>query len=157
MPLLTAAEAQAHIRSDLTEAELQDVIDDEEAELIARLGPHGDGVTPITLNVIGYGGDLFLPRAVVSVTTVGGSASGWTLYASQGRIAGTYTGEVAVVAVPADDRRKRKRALIDLVRLTVQRTAFKAESVAGEHSYTAPASWEAERASIYRRMIFTSI
>jgi len=153
MPLLAAETAAAFVRSDLTASELQAVIDREELRLVRRLGPHGDGVTPITITVVGYGGDLFLSRPVVSVASVGGATSGWTLYAAQGRIGGgSWGGSVAVVGVPEDDRADRTAALIDLVRLAVQRTALMTESVAGEYSYSAP-DWEAARAAIYRRLL----
>lgn len=152
MPLLTTEAAAAFVRSDLQAPELQAVIDREELRLVRKLGPHGDGVMPITLTVLGTGGDLFLPRPVVSVASVGGATSGWTLYAGQGRIAGSWSGEVAVVCVPEDDRADRIAALIDLVRLAVQRTALMTESVAGEYSYSAP-DWDAARAAIYRRLL----
>lgn len=167
MPLLTAADCAAFVRSDLTPDELQTVIDREEARLVRKLGPHGDGVTSQTLILQSSGGDLFLPRPVVSVASVGGATSGWTLYAAQGRITGaswpvdwvsggSWDGDVTVVCVPADDREDRRQALIDLVRLAVQRTAMKSESVAGEYSYSAP-DWEAARAAIYRQLLFTSV
>jgi hypothetical protein len=155
--LLTVPQLRGLIQSDLADEELQLILADEEARMIARLGPHGDGVTPVTAVVDAAGGDLFLPRAAVSVSSVAGVSSGYTAYPGQGRIAGgRWSGPVSVVYVPADDRAQRRRALVDLVRLTLQRTAMRAESVAGEHSYTAP-DWEAERASIYRRLSFASI
>lgn len=168
MPLLTASDCAAFVRSDLTPDELQRVINREEARLVRKLGPHGDGLTPVTLTVRGSGGNLFLARPVVSVASVGGATSGWTLYADQGRITGAtwpvdwltagggWDGTVAVVCVLENDQDDRRAALIDLVRLAVQRTAMKSESVAGEYSYSAP-DWEAERAAIYRRLMFSSV
>lgn len=158
--LLPVATARALIATDLDDTQLGAVIAREEAMLIRKLGPHGDGTSSVTETIDGYGGDLYLPRPVVSVTSVDGTAwasLGATLYASQGRICGGSWGAVAVVYVPADDRDERQQALIDLVRLAIQRTAMKAESVAGEYSYSAPESWEAARASIYRRLMFTSV
>jgi hypothetical protein len=157
MPLVEAAEARAFIRSDLTDAELQTVLDREEAMLIGRLGPHGDGTTAATVTLVGFGGELYLSRPVASITSVNGSATGWSAYAGQGRILGAWSGEVTVVYVPADDREARKQAIIDLARLSIQRTAMKAESTGGEYSYTAPQSWEAERAAIYRSLMYASL
>jgi hypothetical protein len=163
MPLVTAKEAQAFIRSDLSEAELQTVLDREEARLVAKLGPHGDGVTEQTVSLLGTGGDLYLPRAAVSVTSIAGTlwaalGSSILLDAGAGRISGAYWYDrVTVVYVPADDREARKQAIIDLARLSIQRTAMKAESTGGEYSYTAPQSWEAERAAIYRSLMYASL
>lgn len=162
MSLITASEARPHVPCALTDAELQGVIDDLEAELIAKLGAHGDGATAATAIISGSGGDLFLPRPAASVTSIDGTAwaalgSGFTLLASEGRITGArWAGAVTVVYVPADDRPRRRRALINLLRLEVNRTAMRAESVAGEYSATAP-DWEEERASVYRRLMYPSI
>jgi hypothetical protein len=158
--LLPVATARALIATDLDDTQLGAVIDREEAMLIAKFGPHGDGASSVTATIDGCGGELFLPRPVASVVSVGGAAwasLGATLYADQGRICGGRWGAVTVVYVPADDRDDRRAALIDLVRLAIQRTAMQAESVAGEYSYTAPTSWEAARASIYRRLMFMSV
>lgn len=161
LTLLTIAEIRELIQTDRTDDQLRSIAAREEAMLIARVGPHGDGVTAVTTTATGAGGSLFLYRPVVSITSVGGtvwaSLGSLTLYAQQGRIAGgRWDGGVEVVYVPADDREERRAALIDLIRLTLERTAMKSESVAGEHSYTAP-DWEAERASIYRRLQFMSL
>ncbi|MBP7572064.1 MAG: hypothetical protein KBA95_18565 [Acidobacteria bacterium] len=161
MALLTLDACRALIETDRTDAELSAIIDREESALVRKLGPHGDGITPVTATIYPVGGALFLPRPAVSVTSVGGvawAATGLTLVAGEGRIAGgAWSAGVLVVYVPADDRDERTAALIDLVRLTLERRAMKGESVAGEHSYSAPQSWEAERASIYRRLIYASM
>jgi hypothetical protein len=160
--LVTAKEAQAFIRSDLAEPELQTVLDREEARLVAKLGPHGDGVTEQTVSLLGTGGDLYLPRAAVSVTSIAGTLwaaldSSIVLDAGAGRISGArWYDRVTVVYVPADDREARKQAIIDLARLSIQRTAFLSESNAGEHSYSAP-KWEEARASIYRSLMYASL
>jgi hypothetical protein len=161
LTLLTIAEIRALIRTDLDDTQLTSIAAREEAMLVSRLGPHGDGVSAVTATATAAGGDLFLYRPVVSITSVGGtvwaSLSTLTLYPAQGRIAGgRWDGAVAVVYIPADDREERRAALIDLIRLTLERTAMKGESVAGEYSYSAP-DWEAERRAIYRRLMFTSL
>lgn len=156
MPLLTVTDLRALIESDRTDAELIAILAREEAMLVRKLGAHGDGVTATTEVLEGTGGDLFLPRPAASVTSVNGATGGYTALPRQGRIYGSWYGLVTVVYVPADDRDERRAALIDLVRLVISRTAMKSESVAGEYSYQAP-DWQAERAAIYRRLMFTSV
>lgn len=157
MALLSVGDARALIATSLSDADLGAVIDREEARMVARLGAHGDGATTSVALVSAVAGWIFLPRPAASVTSVDGATSGHTVYSRQGRIyrAGAE-GDVTVIYVPADDRDARRQALIDLVRLSLQRTAMRAESVAGEYSYQAP-DWEAERAAIYRRLMFTSV
>lgn len=161
--LLPLDQARQLLATDLDDTQLGAIIDREESQLVAKLGPHGDGVSSASVTLEGCGGDLFLPRPAVSVTSVAGAAwaslgDGVTLYAAQGRIAGgRWRGAVAVVYVPADDRAARRQALIDLVRIALDRTAYQSQSVAGESSATAPASWEAARASIYRQLQYMSM
>lgn len=164
--LLSVPQLRRTVQSDLDDAELSDLIDEEEATLITRLGPHGDGVISISEVYEGSGADLFLNRPAVSVTSItqatyGGGApvavatTNYQLLAGQGRILnlGTgWSGIVTVVYVPVNDKMARRQALVDLVRLKLERTAMKSENIAGEHSYTAPESWEAERAKIYRSL-----
>jgi hypothetical protein len=102
----------------------------------------------------------------VTKERLGGSATTLTVTqyhvkTDQGRLIrlpeGTYWGcAIAVTYVPADDRPLREQVLIDLVRLTLERTAMQGESVAGEYSYTA-ADWEAQRRTLYRKLEFPSI
>jgi hypothetical protein len=170
MTILTAAQLRAAVNSALTDTELTALIADEEAELIARLGAHGDGATPATWTGQGGGTELFLSRPAVSVSLVEERAAGGTytttaaalydLWPAEGRLSrvtGLWAAFVRVTYVPVDDEARRRRALIDLCRLTLARTAMRGESVAGEYSYTAPESWEAERARIYRRLTFMSL
>lgn len=157
MALLTIAEVRDLITTDLSDADLVAILDREEAQLVAKLGAHGDGAASVTEVLSATDGWIFLPRPAASVTSVDGVTTGLTVYGKQGRVyrAGA-AGDVTVIYVPTDDRAARREALIDLLRLTLQRTALRAESVAGEYSYQAP-DWQAERAAIYRRLMFTSV
>lgn len=163
--LLPVAQLRAVVQSALTDAELEAVIDDEEAELVRRLGPHGDGATTVVERVTASGDVLFVSRPVASVTSItsSGTAVSSALYTTAlggGQIlhtgAGWPTGALLVTYVPADDQPRRRRVLIELVRLALEQTAFQGESVAGEHSYTAP-NWEERRASLYRRLTYMSL
>lgn len=159
MTLLTAAEFRSQVATALDDFDLQRIIDREEADLINRFGAHGDGASSVTEYVDATGGDLFLGRPFTSIATIDGAAPGtaYTLIGPQGRVVGgSWRGTIAVVYVPRDDRSRRRAALVDLVRLAIQRTALKAENVAGEYSFQAP-DWEAERAAVYRRLRFSSI
>ena len=160
MPLITIAELRQLVTTDLDDTEVAAVIAREEDALTAKLGVCGDGVTEITEIVeTGRGAALVLSQPIVSLTTIDGAApsQALTILPRQGRIiGGRWADYVTVVYVPADDRPRRRQGLIDLVRLTLQRTAMKSESVAGEYSFTAP-DWQAERAAIYRRLMFTSV
>lgn len=161
MSLLTLAEARALIKTSLTDPELQAVIGREEDEIIRLYGAHYvSGTTTVSETLEGGGASLFLRRPIFSVSSVteDGAAlasADYRLWGAQGRIErlpkGATWGEViTVVYVPQDDNGRRKAALIDLVRLAVEHTALKSESIAGEYSYTAP-DWEAERAKLLRR------
>ena len=70
---------------------------------------------------------------------------------------GVWGSHVEVTYKPKDQHLKREQATIDLVRVMLSQTALKAESVAGEYSYQAPANWELEKRRIMRRLSFVQI
>lgn len=169
--LVNLLDVRALVATDADDATLLSLVQREEAALVARCGAHGDGAATITETLDGGDGVLFLSRSVASITSVSEAtqlgASAAPLAASQYSLAaggmlirlseGRRWGRTVVVTyVPASDLAARKQALIDLVRLTVNRTAMKGESVGGEYSYTAP-DWEDERAAVYRRLIPQSL
>jgi hypothetical protein len=172
MSLLSIAECRDKVQTSLSDAKLQVVIDNEEAEIVRRYGANYDGTTTVTEVVSGGGCDIFLKRPVLSITSIteatslGATATtlastAYYLWASQGRITrlaeGTaWSRQVTVVYVPADDSAKRKQVTVELVRLALEQTAMQAESVAGEYSYTAP-DWEAKRVRLYKRLEFPTI
>lgn len=170
MALLTLAELRALVESDRTDAELTAIVAREEAEIARRFGAYGDGSTAQAVTLGGGGTDLYLPRGFVSISSVqerpsiAGSlqtvtSTSYATWPAQGRLTrlgGAWGAQVVVTYIPVDERDRFRAAVIDLVRLALSRTAYQAESVAGEHSYTAP-NWEAARQDVYRRLRFTSI
>lgn len=182
MSLVTIAETRALVKTALTDSELQAVIDRAEADVTRLFGAHPDGSTAVTETLRGGEGNLYLRRRIASVTTVvetvGATATtltpGWTedyyAWGAAGYLErrspsttqtwlGTPTwGElVTVTYVPYDDRAERRAVIIDLVRLMLERTALKAESVAGEYSYTAPDDWEASYNVVLQRLALPNV
>ncbi len=176
--LLTIAEVRALISTGLSDADLQDVIDREEAWMIRAFGAHytaGQSVTEI------FAGErtrsLYLRRPIATVTSI--TADGETLdsddyrlWGDEGRIERLPIGSlwgwrgeggiwfeetITVVYTPQDDNDLRKSALIDLLRLTLNRSGLKSESVAGEYSYTAFENTDAERARVMKRLGFIHV
>lgn len=182
MSLLTVAECKAQVRTSLTDAQLQSVIDREEAEIVRLYGAHYvDGSTTVTETLEGGTRSLYLRRRLTSVSSIteyqtSDATSGtlltavadYRVWAAQGRIermpstavsgfgVGTWGAIVAVVYIPFDDSNARKAAIVDLCRLALERTALKAESIAGEYSYTAP-EWGEARAEILQRLGFVNV
>jgi len=173
--LLTVAELKAQVRTSLADADLQRVIDREEAEVVRFYGPHYvDAPTGVTETLEGGTRSLYLRRRLASVTSIteyqtADAASGTALtagtdyrvWAAQGRLERMPTGAkwgavVSVVYVPADDDDLRRAAIVDLCRLALERTALKSESVAGEYSYQAP-DWGQARAEILQRLGFVNV
>jgi hypothetical protein len=68
--LVTVAALRLKVKTGLSDANLQTIIDNEEAALVAKFGAHGDGVTPVTELAQRVGPSVYLGRRAVSVTTV---------------------------------------------------------------------------------------
>lgn len=175
MSVTTTGYVRMLVQTGLTDEQLQVLIDAVEAEITAKIGdPYVDASTTITELLEGNGYDLFLKRAILTISTV-------TEYAALSDVTGTALTEndnffawkvqgrltrlpygskwgpkVSVVYVPTDDREKWKAAVADLIRLQIARMPMQAESVAGEFSYTAP-KWEAEKRRIIKRLSFQEI
>lgn len=157
----------------LNDGQLLTIIGRVEADLTAVLGAAPDGVTAVTEQLRGGGISLFLKRKVTSVSSVteygqladsSGTAltsTEYFLWAKQGRLdrlGGVVWGERAdVVYVPENEASKWKTAVIDLVRILVNETALRSESITGSHSYTAPDNWDAEIRRVTRRLQFTVV
>ncbi len=172
MTLVSVEQVRQRVQTDLTDVAIQDLIDNEEEEVIRRAGVHGDGVVSVTEAISPTSSNLFLKRPFVSITSITeyqaldgtGTALDTTDYYAwpgQGRIErlprGTIWGQlVSVVYVPIDDSAKRRRVIIELVRLAIEQPAMQAESVAAEYSYTA-GDFEAKRRDLYRRLSFQEI
>lgn len=172
MSLLAISYLRSKVETALDDTDLQAIIDDEEAEVNRRFGQPGDGSTAVSETLAGGGGELFLSRPFVSISSVSErlslsssdvmlTASDYLTWPEQGRITRMTTGRtwgarVVVTYIPVDERPRRRQVLTELVRLTLQQTAMKSESVAGEYSYTAP-DWDAARQALYQRLKFVGV
>lgn len=169
MSLITVAELRDLVPTGLNDVRLQAIIDREEAIMVQRSGAHyADANTRITTVLPGGGMNLYLPRRLTSVyrvtenTTVLSQANeDFRVWTDEGRLerlpAGSVWGAmVTVLWVPIDDREHRKAVLVELVRLSLERTAMHSESIAGEYSFTAP-DWELARAQLLRQLMFQVI
>lgn len=168
MSLLTVAEARAQINTGLSDAELQAVIDRIEAEIEARVGPNQDDTGNVTHEVTRRGGSecLFMPSEISSVSSIVEDET--TLDSDEYQTwpagvierlpvnLGIWGDRCVVTYKPADDREIRKSATIDLLRLDLNRTGMKSESIGGEYSYTAE-EWNQQRREIMRRIGFISV
>lgn len=167
--LVSVEQVRQRVQTAASDVTIQDILDTEEAELIRRYGAHGDGSATVTETHTPTNGQLFLQRPIATLTSVTEAASlgatgtaltstQYQLWAKQGRIERLPRGvswgaAVTVVYAPADDRAKRRRVIIELVRLALEQTAMQAESVAGEYSYTA-GDFETQRRNLYRSLSF---
>lgn len=176
--LASPDEVRVLVETGLGDTELQEVIDRVEAEITEEIGaPYAEGET-LTETVEGGGKSLYLKRPISSISSVTeySSLSDTTGYAltendefyvwsGQGRLeristvpgAILWSRMVEVVYVPQDQNKKRKKAIIDLVRIDLNRTAMYQESVGGEYSFTAVSNWEKERRRIMKRISFINM
>ncbi len=183
MSTLSTAELRAVVNTGLSDTLLEAIINREELEITRRLGAASDGSTTTIVETKPGGlANVYARRPIVSVTQVreqqflGGTfatlaAAQYYVWTDEGRIerlpaitggalawsSGALWGPlVEVTYVPADDRERRKLAIIEFVRIALERTAMKGESVAGEYSYQAP-EWDVLRATLYRSLGFWEI
>lgn len=169
MSLVTPAMIRAQINTSLSDADLQNVIDREEREVIRVAGAHYTSSTQIiTETLTGGRRGINLPRAITSVTalseaTVLGDTpealtanTDYYVWPELGRIerlpCGRPWGPVVLISYkPADDTDLREAVIIELVRLALEHTALRSETVQGEYSYTA-VDWEQARADQLARL-----
>lgn len=168
MSLVTPADVKALVNTSLSDAMLQTVINRVEAQITERIGaPQTDAYeTTVTKTLRGEGTNLFMPTEIYSVVSV--SEDGVALDALEYQVWGggvierlpiyaNWDGRVTVVYKPLDDRLKRAQAIIDLVRLVIERTAMKHEDVGGEYSYDAPENWDAEFRKAMKKLTFQAV
>lgn len=162
MSLVSVTEIKARIKTSLADASLQDAIDQAEADVVAHYGAHYVDVTTTVTETRGGGlASLYLRRPLASITSITEDSTALTsadyrLWGNEGRVerlpSGTLWGDVVVIVYkPTNDNAQRKRVIIDLVRIDIERTALTHESIGGEYSYNAP-DWEQERAGVLRRL-----
>ena len=166
--LVSPADVKALINTSMSDVNLQTVIDRIEAQITERIGaPQTDTMTTtLTKTYRGEGFYLFTPTEIYSVVSI--SEDGNALTSDQYETWGggvierlpeeSHWGDrMTVVYKPVDDRLERAQVIIDLVRLVIERTAMKSESIAGEYSYSAPDNWDAEFRKAMKRLLFKPI
>lgn len=140
MSLVTLGEVRALVETDLSDVDLQALLDREEGWLAGRIGAlagartdtfsPGHGDTPIYLS-------RRATSVVVADNALAVAAADLRFVPGSGmvrRISGYWTGPVAVTYTPTDADTV-KRAVIELVRGTVAETGNDAETI-GDYSYT---------------------
>lgn len=173
MSLVTPADVNAvNAGGGLSDANLQAVIDREEAEIIRRFGAHYvDGSTTVSETVPGERLSIYLRRALTSVSSIVeydylGDTSPATLtstdyytWSAQGRIErlprGVRWGAAVVVTyVPADDNDLRSQVLIELVRVGAAQNTGQAVSGLGYSigGNVSAQDWQHARAMQYTRL-----
>lgn len=165
MSLVSVAEVRARIRCSLDDENLQALIDAIEAEITRRIGPPQNDAGTVVHTVSGYGeGDVFfLPGEAAEIVAVEEdnqplSADEWRYYAGgvlERQGARQWFGMVEVSYRPVDDRAARKQAILDLLRLHLERTAMAEENI-GEYRYKAPV-WDEEARRIIRRIVWRGV
>ena len=166
--LVSPADARKLINTSLLDADLQTVIDRVEAQITEKIGaPQTDAhETQFVKTLRGEGESLFMPTEVYGVVSI--VEDGTTLATDDYQVwgggvlerlpLGAQWGNRCVVTYqPADDRLKRAQVIIDLVRLVIERTALKYESIGGEYTYTAPDDWDREFKKAMRRLVFQAV
>jgi hypothetical protein len=166
--LVFPADVKALINTSMSNTNLQAVIDRIEAQITARIGaPQTDAyATEVIKTMRGEGSYLFTPAEIYSVVSIVEDDNSLTSDQYQvwagGVIERKPMGEswgdrVVVTYKPVDDRLVRAQVIIDLVRIVIERTAMKSESIAGEYSYTAPDNWDAEFRKAMKRLMFKAV
>lgn len=173
MTLLTPTEVQARgVGLDLSLADLQSVIDLEEAELIRLFGPNYDG-TATSETIAGGERNLYLKRAIESVSSVTERYSlsdtatttlttlDYYVWPGQGRIerlGGWWGAAVTVSYIPQDDTALRTMVLLELIRIATEQTTPTSGGVSGL-SYSVRSGgdqtgngWASQRSAQYRRL-----
>lgn len=156
--LLVAADVREHVDTDLSDAALGLLIDDADALIVQRYGPHTGAVTERFMPALGER-VLFPSRPVdpsigVTVTRSGvGSSTVETVavtdYVLDGSaqvrlLAGGFANQVVTLTyTPVDDRPRRRRVLLDLVRLALRYDAL-SSSTMGDASVS-HVDYDAER------------
>jgi hypothetical protein len=153
MSLVSVDEVRALIETPLEDEALEALIEREEAVMVKRIGPNYDALVPLVEVWEGDGKEVFLNRPITTITTIteaeclGDDPTALTtdefyVWHKQGRLTRLpkwkcWGSVVTVTYQPEDDTETRKALLIELLRLTLERTGLKSENVAGEYSYTA--------------------
>ena len=170
MSVLSVAELQTHLETDLTDPAIQRLIDDAEAEIEERIGPLATQTDEIHGEILAQ--SIYLTRKASVITTVTEEVKSGMAYTStvlaaddyelhfSGRQlrrlstgtnpAGTWGDTVTVVYVPISDAARRLVITIDLVKVAVAFNALDSEKV-GDYSSKSVA-YEATRTALINRL-----
>src|SRR5574341_499429 len=137
--------------------DVQALIETEELEIVRRFGAHYSTAVGFKVTEVkeGHTLNIFLHRRFTSIISIKEDdstaldSSSYRAFGNQALIerlpAGRLWGNIVEVEyVPEDDTAARRAVTVELVRIAIERTAMKSESVAGEYSFTAP-DWDVER------------
>ena len=164
MSFVSVAEVQALVSNELADEDLQAVIDREEAELAARIGPL-DGARTETFYPDHAGERLYLrrPTDTVTVTNDGtavtlGDDDGEYRLLQRGTVLHLVNdtwGEIVTAAYTPNDELRVQRVLIELIRLTTTETGYVSERI-GQYSYQraqTPGAAQATREALINSLI----
>ena len=171
MSLLTLAEARNHIETDLSDAAVQQLIDDAESEILITIGAVATQIDEIE-NDEPYPAQVFLTRKATAITQVKEligdtetvlAANDYRLRhgglsverLSTGTNPLTVWGEyLTITYTPVDDTVRRKIVTVDLVKLAIAYTGMKSESI-GPYSESQKDDYESERSRLIARLVTT--
>lgn len=144
MSLVTPAKVRALVDTDLSDADLSDVIAREEAALARVLGPlSGERTETLYISLHPAADELPIylrrPTDAVTVTDAGVVITGLVRLHAGGRAIertdlGVWTGPVATTYTPNDDL-ECERVVIELTRLTLTETGYLSETI-GDYMYS---------------------
>jgi len=170
MSLMSVEELQEHVETDLGPAALQRLLDDADAEIVRLYGPHGGPGDEVMEFVRPAPGSKYITvsRPVSAVTEiverVGDTETvlatddyrvidnGYTIdrLPSGTHARSDWAPVVILTYESAADVPRRKRVLIDLVRLAIQYTGLQSQGI-GDYRATA-LEYEDERSKILERL-----
>jgi hypothetical protein len=174
MSLITPADVNAlNAGGGLDDADLQTIIDREEAELVRRFGANYSA-SPITVTRPGGAKSIYLNRAIGAITSIAEysylgdtapttlTSADYFIWSDQGRIErlSCHWGAYAVVVyTPVDDTELRKQVLIELVRVNANQTLAGKVSGLGYtiEATQSAASYKATREAQYGRLAFIGV
>ena len=150
-------------QTDLTDGEIQSMIDEANQDIISKYGPHADPTNPITVMLDGYRHNLIMPRAIdVTASPAPVFIEYWYDFAGEtpitlgvndyriwppgykvertnfGNMPGSWPNfnwgrKVQVTYVPVNDGNQREEVMIKMVIIAIQYDAFKQQTV-GDYS-----------------------
>ena len=153
------------VQTSLSDGELQTIVDRIEGMIEERIGAIQNEANTVELTEVGLvttRGEIFTTQPIGSITslTVGGTAVTVadivSVYFKSGYIPaliGYYSSnKFTIVYKPRYRKHLYESVVIDLIRLTLAKTAMRSEDVADEYSYQAP-EWSTEEKKVLSRLL----